>query len=207
VTFDDVAGKTRITLRAVFPTAAARERVVREYGAKEGAEQTVARLAGYVGELAAGGENGVGRVLLLTRVFDAPRELVFKCWTDPKHFAAWWGPHMFTAPKVELDLRPGGKIFVLMSGPPPWQRHPMGGEFREISPPERLVFTSHLEAGGRLTLQNLNSVTFEDLGGKTRMRLHVRVLVAAPEMAGALGGMEIGWSQSLEKLAAYVVKL
>lgn len=207
VTFEDLGGKTRITLSARFPTAAERERVVKENGAIEGAAQTVSRLANYVGELATGGECGVGRVLVLTRIFDAPRELVFKCWTDPKHFSAWWGPHMFTAPKVELDLKPGGKIFVLMSGPPPWQHHPMGGEFREIAPPERIVFTSHLEKDGRMLLQNLNTVTFEDMGGKTRMRLHVRVLVAAPEMAGALGGMEMGWSQSLEKLAAHVMRL
>jgi len=55
--------------------------------------------------------------LVLTRVFDAPRELVFKVWTDPKHVARWWGPHRFTNPVCELDLRPGGAILIHMRGP------------------------------------------------------------------------------------------
>jgi len=55
--------------------------------------------------------------LVLTRVFDAPRELVFKAWTDPKHVAQWWGPHGFTNPVCELDLRPGGAILIHMRGP------------------------------------------------------------------------------------------
>jgi uncharacterized protein YndB with AHSA1/START domain len=55
--------------------------------------------------------------LVLTRVFDAPRELVFKVWTDPKHLARWWGPRGFTNPVCELDLRPGGAILIHMRGP------------------------------------------------------------------------------------------
>lgn len=208
VTFEDMGGKTRITMSALFPTAAERDRVVKEHGAIEGAAQCVARLADYAGALAALRANPASRTVELVRVLDAPRELVFKCWTEPKHFAAWWGPHGFTAPKVELDVRPGGGIFVLMSGPPPWQHHPMGGEFREIVPPERIVFTSKLETDGKLLLENLNTVTLEDLGGgRTKMTVRAQVLFAVPEMTGALAGMEMGWSQSLEKLAAHIAKL
>jgi uncharacterized protein YndB with AHSA1/START domain len=144
--------------------------------------------------------------LVLTRLISAPRERVFKAWTDPKQFARWWGPHTFTAPVVELDVRPGGKINVQMQGPKgsPWENpYPMGGEFREVSPYDRIVFTATLSDGkGGVALENLNEVTFSDKGGKTELVLKVTVLKSTPEMAGALGGMEQGWSESLEKLAA-----
>src|SRR5713226_3505963 len=79
--------------------------------------------------------------LVITRVFDAPRELVFKVWTDPKHLALWWGPHGFTNPVCEVDLRPGGSILIHMRGPN-GVVYPMKGVYREIIEPERLVFTS-----------------------------------------------------------------
>jgi uncharacterized protein YndB with AHSA1/START domain len=142
--------------------------------------------------------------LVLTRLIDASPERVFKAWIDPAQFAKWWGPHHFTAPRVELDVRPGGKITVFMQGPKgsPWEKpYPMGGEFREISRFNRLVFTATLPDGkGGLALENLNEVTFKDKGGKTEMTLTVTVLKHTPEAAGALAGMEQGWSQSLEKL-------
>lgn len=142
--------------------------------------------------------------LVLTRLISAPRERVFKAWTDPKQFAAWWGPHGFTAPVVELDVRPGGRINVHMQGPKgsPWEKpFPMGGEFREISPFDRLTFTTSTAGpGGALIHENLNEVTFADKDGKTELTLKVTVLKTSPEFAKSLEGMEQGWSQSLEKL-------
>ena len=79
-----------------------------------------------------------GREFVITREFAAPRELVFKAWTDPKHLAQWWGPKGFTNPVCEWDARPGGKIYDVMRAPN-GADYPMGGEFREIVPPERLV--------------------------------------------------------------------
>ncbi len=139
--------------------------------------------------------------LVIKRLIDAPRERVFKAWTDPKQFAKWWGPHTFTAPVVELDARPGGKIVVHMQGPKgsPWEKpYPMGGEFREVSPYDRLVFTSNLSDGkGGLALENLNEISFTDKDGKTELVLTVTVLQHTPEMKGALGGMKQGWTESL----------
>lgn len=157
------------------------------------------------------GQAKKGHVLVLTRVFDAPRALVFKAWTDPKQFAKWWGPHGFTAPVCELDVRPGGEILVHMKGPAgsPWEKPmPMGGTFLEIVPPERLVFTARAfpDGKGGWKLENRNEVTFADKGGKTELVLRVTVLKYSPEIAPALAGMEAGWSQSLEKLAALVGK-
>ena len=81
------------------------------------------------------------RELVLTRVFDAPRELVFKLWTDPKHVAQWWGPHGFTNLVCELDLRPGGAILIDMRGPDGIV-YPITGVYQEVVRAERLVFTS-----------------------------------------------------------------
>ena len=148
--------------------------------------------------------------LVLKRLIDAPRERVFMAWIDPVQFAKWWGPHLFTAPKVKLDVRPGGKIDVDMQGPPgsPWEKpFPMGGEFREISRFDRLAFTTHSPDGkGGLAHENLNVVTFADKNGKTEMVLTVTVLRTTPEFAASLAGMEQGWTQSLEKLDAMFAK-
>ncbi len=73
--------------------------------------------------------------LVLTRVIDAPRERVWKAWTEPQQFAKWWGPHDFTCPVCEIDVRPGGKIYLHMKGPdgsPFSEPMPMGGEFLEV---------------------------------------------------------------------------
>ncbi len=143
--------------------------------------------------------------LVITRLIDAPREKVFNAWIDPVQFAKWWGPHTFTAPVVELDARPGGKINVHMQGPKgsPWEKpYPMGGEFREIARFDRLVFTSNIGDGA--VHENLNEVLFSDKGGKTELTLKVTVLRTTPEFAKSLEGMEQGWTQSLEKLEALV---
>jgi uncharacterized protein YndB with AHSA1/START domain len=79
--------------------------------------------------------------LTITRVFDAPRDLVFEAWTDAKHLAKWWGPHHFTNPVCELDVRVGGAIRIDMRGPE-GTVYPMTGVLHEIVSPERLVFTS-----------------------------------------------------------------
>src|SRR5690349_8008540 len=81
------------------------------------------------------------RTVVITRIFDAPRELVFEAWINPMHLAAWFGPKGFTNPVCEVDLRIGGKLRIVMRAPDGTQ-HPMIGIFREIVRPERLVFTN-----------------------------------------------------------------
>jgi uncharacterized protein YndB with AHSA1/START domain len=143
----------------------------------------------------------VPRELTLTRILDAPRELVFKLWTEPHHLAQWWGPHGFTNPVCELDARTGGAIRVHMRAPD-GTTFPMGGAFEEIVPPQRLVFTTSAHAGGEAGafFVNRNTVTFDDLDGRTKLTLHVRVVEAAPGAERALSGMDQGWSESLEHL-------
>ncbi len=144
------------------------------------------------------------RELVLTRVFDAPRALVFKAWTDPKHVARWWGPGGFTNPVCEWDARPGSPIRVDMTGPD-GVVYPMGGVFHEIVEPERLVFTTiGLDEKGNALHEVHNTVTFAEHEGKTKLTLHAVVVKAAPATAAALAGMEEGWSQSLDKLSEHV---
>ena len=85
--------------------------------------------------------NVAEREVVITRVFDAPRSLVFKAWTDPEHMARWWGPRGFTNPICELDARVGGAWRIVMRSPAGIE-YPCGGVYREIVEPERLVFTN-----------------------------------------------------------------
>jgi uncharacterized protein YndB with AHSA1/START domain len=141
------------------------------------------------------------RELTIIRIFDAPRELVFKAWTDSKHLAQWWGPKDFTNPVCEVDPRPGGALYIEMTGPD-GVAYPVKGTFREIVPPERLVFTttSFEDESGNPQLGGLNTVTFEDCEGKTRLTLHVTMFKDTAATAWALAGMSAGWTQSLDKL-------
>jgi uncharacterized protein YndB with AHSA1/START domain len=155
----------------------------------------------------------VGHELVFTRVFDAPRSLVFAAWTDPKHMAAWWGPKGFTNPVCEMDGRPGGAIRIVMRAPadvPAHARgdHPMTGTFHEIVAPERLVFTAAVDdADGNRLLEVLNTATFVEVGGRTTLTVHARIVKATAQAALMLAGMEMGWSQSLERLAALLGRI
>ncbi len=143
--------------------------------------------------------------LTLTRLFDAPRELVFRMWTDEDHMAQWWGPRHFTAPVCKLDARPGGAIYIVMRGPG-FPDHVMSGVFREIVPRERLVFTNNaLDMAGNRLLEGLTTVTFEDDSGKTRLTVHTVATGLVSFADRMLAGMEAGWSQSLDKLAEAIV--
>jgi uncharacterized protein YndB with AHSA1/START domain len=148
--------------------------------------------------------NATERELALTRVLDAPRELVFKVWTDPKHFVQWWGPHKFTNPVCELDARPGGAILIHMRGPD-GTVHRMTGVYVEVVRPERLVFTSSaLDQNGKALFEQRTTVTFDEQNGKTKLTVHSRVYKAIPAAAPALQGMEMGWTQTLERLASHL---
>ena len=137
-------------------------------------------------------------------MFDAPRELVFKAWTDPERLKRWWGPKNFTNPVCEIDLRPGGAIRIHMRGPD-GTVYPMTGVFQEIVEPERLVFTSAaLDQEGNPPFEVLNTVTFAEQGGKATQTLQARVVKRTAKAAPYLAGMEAGWTQTLERLEAYV---
>ena len=145
------------------------------------------------------------QTVVLERIFNAPQELVFKAWTDPKLMAQWWGPKYFTNPVCVLDVRPGGAILIHMRGPD-GTIFPMKGEFIEIAPPERLVMIGRAleEKEGNFLLESLTTVTLVEHEGKTKLTMHAVVTKAAPGAADALAGMEEGWNQSLDKLEDFL---
>jgi len=201
-TFEAIDSKTRVTIRMVFPSAPARDIVVKEYGAIEGARQTLERLAEHLPAM------GVGaRYIVIERVVDAPPALVFQCWTDPKQLARWWAPHGFTNPVCELDVRIGGAWRIVMRAPD-GAEYPCHGVYREIVPAERLVFTNiATDAAGKAVLDGLTTVTFAEENGRTRMMVSTGGAALVDYAVAFLDGMEIGWTQSLERLDAEVASV
>lgn len=147
------------------------------------------------------------REVVLTRVLDAPRELVFRLWTEPGHMAQWWGPKSFTNPVCEMDLRPGGAIRIDMRAPN-GVVFPMKGTFREIVRPERLVFeTLAIDSDGKPVIEGLTTVTFvETAQGKTELTVRSSGTAVEPIGAQYLAGMDAGWNGSLDKLAELVAR-
>lgn len=154
------------------------------------------------------------KTLHIVRIFDAPREKVWKAWTEPEHLKKWWGPKGFTAPEIRQDLKTGGKYVYCMQGPAgtEWDK-PMwsGGEYKEVVPMEKIVATDNFtdengniidpkEVGmpGEWPEQMVVTVTFEDApGGKTKLTLvHTGHPAEMADMA------EAGWNESLDKFAA-----
>jgi uncharacterized protein YndB with AHSA1/START domain len=145
--------------------------------------------------------------LVIARVFDAPRELVFRAWTDTRHAAQWWGPKGFTNPVCEMDVRAGGALRIHMRAPD-GVVYPMKGVFQEVVEPERLVFVSSaLDANGNSMFDVLTTVTFAEQGGKTVLTLQARVITATAMAPQYLKGMEMGWMQSLDKLGDHLAAM
>ena len=142
------------------------------------------------------------REVVITRVCNAPRELVFRAWTEPRQLARWWGPKGFTNPVCEVDARPGGAWRIVMRSPN-GEEYPCHGIYQEVAPPERLVFTNDaIDAEGRLLLQGLTTVAFDVLGAQTKMTLTTRATPLTAQAVLMVQGMQVGWSQSLDRLVA-----
>jgi uncharacterized protein YndB with AHSA1/START domain len=138
----------------------------------------------------------------VTRVFDAPRDLVFRMWTDAAHFTHWWGPRGYTNPICELDARAGGAIFVRMRAPD-GSAVLMHGTFREIVEGKRLVLSAVVAApGGEAMFEGLVTATFEDEGGRTRLTVREQAVGLVAAAAPILARMENTWTESLRRLAA-----
>jgi uncharacterized protein YndB with AHSA1/START domain len=109
------------------------------------------------------------RELVITRIFDAPRELVFKAWTDPRRAQSWWGPRDYPATHLEMDVRPGGVWRGCLRSNETGKELFHGGVFREVAEPDRIVFTFAWEEAGERDLETLVTMTFAEQDGKTRM--------------------------------------
>jgi uncharacterized protein YndB with AHSA1/START domain len=144
--------------------------------------------------------------MTIVRIFDAPRDLVWKAWTEPQHLAQWFGPKGFTNPVCEVDLRTGGIMRITMQSPD-GTLYPMIAVYDEVIEPERLVWTTSVEHDGNVAFDIRQVTTFVERDGKTELTTQAFVLRSTPEAADALGGMETGWSMSLDKLEALAAQL
>ena len=137
------------------------------------------------------------RELVITRVFDAPRALVFEAWTKPEHLVNWFGPNGYTLPVCEMDFRAGGILRICMRASD-GKEHYTQGIYREVVPSERIVWTSSFEdvPGSEI----VTSVTFADHEGKTKLTVHQTYSFESESTRGA----PQGWTETLEHLAAYV---
>jgi uncharacterized protein YndB with AHSA1/START domain len=146
--------------------------------------------------------RGARHELTITRIFDAPRDLVFAVWVQPEHVPHWWGPRGYTTLSCEMDLRPGGRWRVS-------SRHEDGSETAEtgvihdVDAPARLVLTHAWEdAGGKPGVETLVTVTFAEERGKTRMIFHQAGFTSAETREGH----EFGWNESFDMLAEHLAR-
>ena len=213
-TFETVeGGKTRLTGRMVFPTAAMRDYVAKEFGAVEGGKQTLERLSEHLPTMQM-------REFVLVREFAAPRQLVWDAWTKPEHLQRWFGPKGFSLTVGAFDFKPGGTFLYGMKSP---DGHAMWGKwiFREIVPPEKLVvIASFSDAQGDVTrhplsaswpLETLSTTTLAEKDGQTTLTLRWVAINATDEerqtFDAAHDSMTQGWSGTIEQLTAYLAKI
>ncbi|MEH1897358.1 MAG: SRPBCC domain-containing protein [Nostoc sp.] len=152
------------------------------------------------------------REIVITRVFNAPRELVFQAWTDAKHVAQWWGPKGFTTQVTELDFRPGGKWRYVMIGPDGTE-YPVKGVFREIVPFERIVTSDEFDEGFEKVVNAdlpkgiVVTAVFEDLGGNTKLTLRIMHESAEERRKHEEMGVIAGWNSTFDCLDEFLTKV
>ncbi len=160
------------------------------------------------------GTSLMERDLVITRIFDAPRELVFKAWTDPDHLMRWWAPKGCTTPFCKTDLHVGGVLHYCIRLPE--GRDIWGiGVYREIVEPERIVYTdsfadaegnpvppAHYGMSSGHPAETLVTVTFDEHDGRTKLTLRHSILAEVEER----DGIQQGWTEMFDRLAAELAK-
>jgi uncharacterized protein YndB with AHSA1/START domain len=147
------------------------------------------------------------RELMLTRLIDAPREKVYRAWTDASLLKQWFAPLPYTTPVAELDVRPGGSAFIVMRGPD-GKDLPNHGVYLEVVPNQRLVSTDAYTKAWEPSEKPFMTLilTFEDEGGKTRYTARVRHWTVADREAHEKMGFHQGWGICADQLMALVAK-
>ena len=217
--FESLGNRTLVSIHMLFPSAADRNRALESYDIIEGGNQTLARLGEFVARLSA--ESMSARDFAIARVLDAPRDLVFKAFTDPERMSRWWGPRGYTVTASKMDLRPDGSyLYGLRShdGVNMWGKL----AYREIDEPARLVFTTAFtDKAGNITrhpmnpnwpLQLLTTITFDQYGRGTMLSVCWSLLATATieerrAFNSAHADMCNGWSGTLDQLAAYLEEI
>jgi uncharacterized protein YndB with AHSA1/START domain len=148
--------------------------------------------------------------VIIARVFDAPRELVFRLWTEPAHVARWWLPPGFSVTACEIDLRVGGRFYVGMRSPQ-GEDYPCEGIYEEIVTPERLVYCGMDDerhaCGSGLPPRGRVTVRFVEQGAQTRLSIHAFFSSALARDAAMAMGFDASWHAALGGLLAYLQHL
>lgn len=198
VTFAERGDRTEVTLRTTF-SSPEQKAGWEASGAEGGMTESLDRLGEVVRELA--DPELEARSLINTRVFDAPRELVFRAFTERGHVESWWGPDGFTTTTYEMDVRPGGQWRYMMHGPD-GKDWPNRIRYREVVPGERLVYV-HDDDGHTDHAPFDVTVTFDDEDGRTRVTQRLRL--DSVETRAAVAGFAVeGGRQAMNRLAAYL---
>lgn len=142
--------------------------------------------------------------LTITRLFDAPRELVFSAWTDPDHLVKWWGPNGFTADSCTINLTEGGRWRTCIRDDEQGREHWVRGVYHEIERPRRLVFSfAWEEPKGTPGHDTLVTVTFADRDGKTEMTFHQALF----DTAESRDSHAEGWGETFDDLSAHLKEI
>ncbi|MBI2422542.1 MAG: SRPBCC domain-containing protein [Candidatus Hydrogenedentes bacterium] len=146
------------------------------------------------------------REIVLSRVLNAPRELVFEVWTRPEHVVQWWGPTGFTNTTHEMDVRPGGVWRYIMHGPDGTD-YPNRMNYIEVVPPERLLYI-HGDDGAETSADFHALVTFEARGNQTELTMRLRFASAEERdrVVKEIGAIE-GGNQTLDRLEEYLAHM
>lgn len=214
VTFETQGTKTLLTMRVVFPTAEERDHVVKEFGAVEGGNQTISKLEAHIGKMTEKQE------FIITRLFDAPLDLVWKVQSEAAHIVNWWGPAGMKMEIIRFDFRPGGLLHYCLESPDGMK---MYGKaiYREIDAPHSmttLVSFSDANEGvqrhplsATWPLATENRMMLTEVNGQTRMTLTSSPGDATDEerktFEEGAQGMQQGFMGMLEKMVDYVYEV
>ncbi len=153
--------------------------------------------------------------LTLTRTYDAPIEKVWQAWTEPKKLMQWWGPNDVSIPECEVDLRVGGMFYIVMEageamGQYKGTKWPMRAEFTVVEPHTKLAYHAKAWTEGAskedTMIDQTTEITFAEENGKTKVEVKAAILSTGPMAGMAVQGMEYGFNQQLDKLAAFITK-
>lgn len=230
VTFDDQGDQTELTMHMLFTSTEELERAVKEFGAIEGAASTMNRLeqqlvkiqdtASNPKEEMKMAENNVknsmtktveGNNLTFTRIFDAPRDLVFKVLSDPEHLSHWWGPNGWTLPVNKMDFREGGSWHYCMESSDGEMKSWGKALYKEIVEPERIVYEDYFsDEEGNLN-ENMPGVhitlTLIEHEGKTKIVNHAQFSSEEALKTVMDMGMEQGFTETWDKLETHLNKI
>ena len=152
--------------------------------------------------------------ITLMRVFNASREEIWKAWTDPEMVKQWWGPNDVTIPECEIDLKVGGKIYIVMEageamGPYKGTLWPMLGTITVLEPNSKLFYSATAWTEGQheaTEIEQTTEITMTEEDGKTTVHVRAVITKAGPAAGMAVQGMEHGFTQQLEKLNTYLAE-